>query len=273
MERLQKKAMDIVLADPAVAGLGSSVGGCAFNASVNIGRLFISLKSQAERHNIAVQAVVARLRARLTNIPGMRVFMVPAQDLRVGGRQSQSQYQFTLWSSDIDQLQLWVPRVLERVQQAPGVIDVTTDREQGGLQTNVIIDRNAATRLGVRIQDIDNALNDAFSQRQISTIYSQRNQYRVVLEVSGKYQRDPTDLSQVYVPGSGSSQVPLSAVARVERWHRAVGGQPSGPVSGDDHHLQCRARHAAGGRNCGGQASRRRHAHSRYRCTPISPAT
>ena len=217
MEQLQKKAMDIVLADPAVAGLGSSVGGGAFNASVNIGRLFISLKPQAERRNIPAQAVVARLRTKLTNIPGMRVFMVPAQDLRVGGRQSQSQYQFTLWSSDIDQLQLWVPRALERVQQVPGIIDVTTDRELGGLQTNIIINRNAATRLGVRIQDIDNALNDAFSQRQISTIYSQRNQYRVVLEVSGKYQRDPTDLSQVYVPGSGNSQVPLSALARVER--------------------------------------------------------
>ncbi len=217
MEQLQKKAMDIVLADPAVAGLGSSVGGGAFNASVNIGRLFISLKPQAERRNIPAQAVVARLRTKLTNIPGMRVFMVPAQDLRVGGRQSQSQYQFTLWSSDIDQLQLWVPRALERVQQVPGIIDVTTDRELGGLQTNIIINRNAATRLGVRIQDIDNALNNAFSQRQISTIYSQRNQYRVVLEVSGKYQRDPTDLSQVYVPGSGNSQVPLSALARVER--------------------------------------------------------
>ena len=99
----------------------------------------------------------------------------------------------------------------------PGVVDVTTDREQGGLQANVTIDRQAAARLGVRIQDIDNALNDAFSQRQISTIYTQRNQYRVILEVDRKYQRDPNDLTQVYVPGSGRSQVPLSAVARVER--------------------------------------------------------
>jgi hydrophobe/amphiphile efflux-1 (HAE1) family protein len=217
MEQIQQKAMDVVQADPAVAGLGSSVGASGFNASVNRGRLFISLKPLAERNNVSTQAVVARLRAKLNQIPGIRVFMVPAQDLRVGGRQSDSQYQFTLWSSDIDQLQLWVPRVVDRVKQLPQATDVTTDREQGGLQANVSIDRKAAARLGVRIQDIDNALNDAFSQRQISTIYTARNQYRVILEVDRKYQRDPTDLTQVYVAGNGSAKVPLSAVAHVER--------------------------------------------------------
>jgi multidrug efflux pump len=217
MEALQLKAMDIVLADPAVAGLGSSVGASPFNASVNRGRLFISLKPLAERNGETTQRVVARLRGRLTQIPGLRVFMVPAQDLRVGGRQSDSQYQFTLWSSDIDQLQQWVPRVVERVKQLPQAIDVTTDREQGGLQANISIDRKAAARLGVRIQDIDNALNDAFSQRQISTIYTPRNQYRVILEVDDKYKRDPNDLAHVYVPGSGRSQVTLSSVAHVER--------------------------------------------------------
>ena len=217
MEKLQQKAMDIVLADPAVSGLGSNVGGGLFGASVNRGRLFVSLKPLEERNNVPTQAVIARLRAKLTGIPGVRVFLVPAQDLRVGGRQSDSQYQFTLWSPDIELLQTWVPKVLDRVKQVPGIIDVTTDREQGGLQANVVIDRNMAARLGVRIQDIDNALNDAFSQRQISTIYSQRNQYRVVFEVDSKYQRDPTDLSHIYVPGNGSAQVPLSAVARFNR--------------------------------------------------------
>ena len=217
MAALQQQAMDVVLADPAVAGMGSSVGASGFNASVNRGRLFISLKPLAERGGVSTQAVVARIRSRLNQIPGIRVFMVPAQDLRVGGRQSDSQYQFTLWSSDIDQLQAWVPRVIDRVKQLPAVTDVTTDREQGGLQANISIDRKAAARLGVRIQDIDNALNDAFSQRQISTIYTQRNQYRVILEVDKKFQRDPTDLTQVYVPGNGRSQVPLSTVAHVER--------------------------------------------------------
>jgi multidrug efflux pump len=179
--------------------------------------LFISLKPLGERNNVTTQQVVNRLRGRLSNIPGIRVFMFPAQDLRAGGRQSDSQYQFTLWSADIDALQAWVPRVLDRVKQVPGIVDINTDREQGGLQATVSIDRQAAARLGVRIQDIDNALNDAFSQRQVSTIYGPRNQYRVILEVDRPFSRDPNDLSQVYVPGNGNAQVPLSAVAKVER--------------------------------------------------------
>jgi multidrug efflux pump len=217
MEQLQLKAMDVVLADPAVAGLGSSVGASGFNASVNRGRLFISLKPLNERGNVSTQQVVNRMRNKLNQIPGIRVFMVPAQDLRVGGRQSDSQYQFTMWSADIDELQKWVPRVVDRVKQLPGIVDVTTDREQGGLQANVTIDRAAASRFGVRVQDIDNALNNAFSQRQISTIYGPRNQYRVILEVGRTYQRDPTDLSRVYVPGNNDAQVPLSAVTTVDR--------------------------------------------------------
>jgi multidrug efflux pump len=217
MLQLQQKAMDVVLTDPAVAGLGSSVGASGFNASVNRGRMFISLKPLAERQNVSTQVVVARLRTKLNQIPGIRVFMVPAQDLRVGGRQSDSQYQFTLWSADIDALQSWVPKVMDQVKQVAGVTDVTTDREQGGLQANISIDRQAAARLGVRIQDIDNALNDAFSQRQISTIYRLRNQYRVILEVDRKYQRDPGDLTHVYVTGKDNAQVPLSEVAHVER--------------------------------------------------------
>jgi hydrophobe/amphiphile efflux-1 (HAE1) family protein len=217
MQQLQLRAMDVVLADPAVAGLGSSVGASGFNASVNNGRLFISLKPLDQRGNVSTQRVVARLRDRLSALPGMRVFMVPAQDLRVGGRQSNSQYQFTLWSPDLEELQKIVPQVQDRVKQVPGVTDLTTDREQGGLQANVIIDRSAAARLGVAVQDIDNALNDAFSQRQISTIYTQRNQYRVILEVDGKYTRDPSDLSHIYVAGASNTQVPLSEVARVER--------------------------------------------------------
>jgi hydrophobe/amphiphile efflux-1 (HAE1) family protein len=217
MEALQQKAMDIVLKDPAVSGLGSSVGASGFNASVNNGRLFISLKPLDQRGNVTTQAVVGRLRGKLNRIPGIRVFMVPAQDLRVGGRQSNSQYQFTLWSPDIEALQKIVPQVEDRVKQVPGVTDLTTDREQGGLQANIVIDRSAASRLGVQVQDIDNALNDAFSQRQVSTIYTQRNQYRVILEAGRAYTRDPSDLTKIYVAGAGNTQVPLSEVARVER--------------------------------------------------------
>jgi multidrug efflux pump len=147
----------------------------------------------------------------------MRVFMSPAQDIRAGGRQSNSSYQFTLWDPDLGELLKLVPQVSTKLQKLPELVDVNTDREQNGLQANVVIDRTAAARLGVRIQDIDNALNNAFSQRQISTIYSERNQYRVILEVDPLFSRDPSDLTQVYVAGNGSTQVPLSSVARIEK--------------------------------------------------------
>jgi multidrug efflux pump len=217
MEKLQLKAMDVVLADPAVAGLGSSVGASGFNASVNRGRLFISLKPIEQRGGLPVDKVVARLRAKLQKIPGISTFLVPTQDIRAGGRSSQSTYQFTLWSQDIGALNTWLPKVEDRIRQIPGVVDVNTDRDQGGLQANVVIDRAMASRLGVRIQDIDNALNDNFSQRQVSTIYRSRNQYRVILEADPQYLRDPNNLKQIYVNGSGNTQVPLSAVARIER--------------------------------------------------------
>jgi multidrug efflux pump len=139
------------------------------------------------------------------------------QDVRVGGRQTDSTYQFTLWDSDYNELVRWAPRVLETVQRVPGLVDVTNDREQGGLQVNVIIDRVAASRLGVRVQDVANALNNAYAQRQVSTVYTQRNQYRVILEIDPQYQRDPVDLDRVYVSGAGNTQVPLAAVTKITR--------------------------------------------------------
>ena len=217
MVDLQKRALDIVLADPAVGGVGSSVGGTGWNASVNQGRMFVSLKPVGERGGISSQGVIDRLRPKLTSIAGIEVYMFPAQDVRLGGRQGRSQYQFTLWSSDLDELLKWVPRAVERVKTVAGVVDVSTDREQGGFQLNISIDRPAAARLGVRIQAIDAALADAFSQRQVSTIYTQRNQYRVILEIDPQYQRDPNDLARIYVSGTGGAQVPLSNVARFER--------------------------------------------------------
>jgi len=217
MVALQQQAVELVLADPAVAAVGSSVGASGWNASVNRGRIFLSLKPLAERGGVTTAQVVQRMRRRLNSIPGLSVFLVPARDIRIGGRHSDSTYQFTLFSTDFGELQKWVPRVAERVKQIPGIVDVSTDREQGGLQANIAVDRVAAARLGVRVQDINAALNNSFSQRQISTVYGSRNQYRVVLEVDPRFQRDPSDLSQVYVRGAGGKQVPLSSVARVER--------------------------------------------------------
>ncbi len=217
MKELQQRATRIVLSDPAVAYVGSSVGASGWNASVNNGRLFISLKPPSQRPGVSSQMVINRLRPKLLDVGGMRVFMFPAQDVRGGGRQSSSSYQYTLWSPNLDELLANVPRVVTKVQSLPELTDVTTDREQNGLQVNVIIDRQAASRYGVRIQDIDNALNNAFAQRQISTIYSARNQYRVVLEVDPQFQRDPSDLTRLYVAGANNTQVPLSGVAKIER--------------------------------------------------------
>ena len=217
MYELQQKTEAIVRADPAVASVGSSIGTSPWSASVNRGSMFISLKPLSERGGTPTQAVIARLRQRTADIPGLRVFFFGMQDVRVGGRQSDATYQFTLWDSDYNELVTWAPRVLETIQRVPGLVDVSNDREQGGLQVNVSIDRISAARLGVRVQDIANALNNAYAQRQVSTIYTQRNQYRVILEIDPQYQRDPGNLDRVYVSGANNTQVPLAAVTKVTR--------------------------------------------------------
>ncbi len=224
MLALQLKVDAIVQADPAVDGVGSSVGGAGWSGTVNNGRLSISLKPRAERGGVSTNDVVDRIRASLEDIPGVRVYVWASQQLpSAGGRQSRSQYQFTLMSADAAELNLWVPRVQERLRRIPGMIDVTSDRGMNALQANVIIDRTAASRLGVQVQDIDNALNNAFSQRQISTVFTQRNQYRVILEIDPLFQRDPSDLDRVYIAGgtaqglTGATPVPLSAVAKLTK--------------------------------------------------------
>ena len=214
MAKLQQGITDEVLKDPAVAGVGSFIGGGGAG-SVNQGTLFIGLKPEEER--VPVDRVIARLRKKLAPSPGIALFMIPIQDLRAGGRSGKGQYQFTLWDTDLDELQTWQTKILDRLRKLPGLVDVSTDREQGGLEARVVIDRPAASRLGVSIQSIDDALNDAFGERQISTIYSQRNQYRVVMEVAQKDQLDPSDLGRIYVPGTGGAQVPLAAFTRIER--------------------------------------------------------
>jgi multidrug efflux pump len=217
MVKLQRRALDIVLADPAVAGVGSSVGASGFNPSPNQGRMFISLKPLSDRGGLTTQRVIDRLRRELARIEGFGVFLTAAQDIRVGARQGRAQYQITFWSPELDTLNAWVPTIQEGLTRVAGLVDVNTDREQGGLQASITIDRQTASRLGVSIQNIDSALNNAFAQRQISTIFTQRNQYRVVLEVDPRYQRDPTDLSRVFVPGQGTAQVPLSALVKLEK--------------------------------------------------------
>ena len=215
----QQQLADIVMDDPAVAGVGSILGGGGGpgGGGANRGVMFITLKPIAERGGLTTQLVIDRLRKNLGVVPGIRLFMFAAQDIRTGGRQSDSDYQYTLTSTDLDLLQKWAPLVAKRMETVEGIADVSSDRDPGGLQLTLLIDRKAASSLGVRVQDIDNALNNAFSQRQISTIYTQRNQYMVVLEIDPKFQSDPSDLDRIFVAGANDTQVPLSAVVHYRR--------------------------------------------------------
>jgi multidrug efflux pump len=216
---LQQRIADIVMADPAVAGVGSILGGSGGpgGGGANRGTMFISLKPPAERGGLTTEQAIDRLRRNLGAVPGIRLFMFAAQDLRAGGRQSDSNYQYTLASADLDLLQKWAPLVAKRMETVEGITDVSSDRDPGGLQLTLLIDRKVASSLGVQIQDIDNALNNAFSQRQISTIYTQRNQYMVVLEIDARFQNDPSDLARIYVAGANGTQVPLSALVHYRR--------------------------------------------------------
>jgi multidrug efflux pump len=208
---LQQHMADIVMADPAVASIGSILGGGA-----NRGTMYIALKPPAER-GMTTQQVIDRLRKSLGSVAGIRLFMYAAQDIRAGGRQSDSNYQYTLSSTDLDMLQHWAPLVAKRMETVQGIEDVSSDRDPGGLQLKLSIDRRTASSLGVKVQDIDNALNNAFSQRQISIVYTQRNQYMVVLETDPKFQDDPSDLDRIFVAGANDTQVPLSALVHSKR--------------------------------------------------------
>lgn len=213
---LQQQLADIVMADPAVAGVGSILGGGGPGGS-NRGTMFINLKPSAERGGLATILVLDRLRKNLGMVPGIKLFMFAAQDVRAGGRQSDSDYQYTLSSADLDLLQKWAPIVGKRMETVEGITDISSDRDPGGLQLILSIDRQKASALGIRVQDIDNALNNAFSQRQISIIYTQRNQYMVVLEIDPKFQNDPSNLEHIFVASTNGAQVPLSTVVHYHR--------------------------------------------------------
>ena len=216
MERLQRLASETLLADPDVVNVGSFIGAKSLTASMNQGRLFVALKPANERR-ASSKEVIARLRSQFAKIPGLSVYMVPSQDLRAGGRLSKAQYQFTLSSPSLEILEAWRDKVLARLKQAPELVDVTTDQERGGLRAKIVIDRNAASRMNVQIAAIDAALNSAFGQRQDAIIYTQRNQYRVIYETPPERQRDIRDLAGIYVSSTTGEQIPLTALAHIER--------------------------------------------------------
>ena len=216
MAELQQKAENIVMADPAVAAVGSTIGGSVWSGAVNNGRMWIALKPPDARKATS-QQVIERLRKALSLVPGVSVWMVAVQDLRMGGRSSRSPLQFTLWSQDTEALNRFTPIVEAKLKTVAGLVDVNSDAQPGGLQANVTIDRATAARLGVSVADVSASLNNAFAQRQISTIYTPRNQYRVVLEAKGAFRNDPGDLDRLHVTGAGGRQIPLSAIAHIER--------------------------------------------------------
>ena len=252
------------MADPAVAGIGSSLGGSGGpgGGGSNRGTMFISLKPPEERAGMSTAQVIDRLRRNLYRVAGIRLFMFAAQDIRTGGRQSDSDYQYTLSSTDLDLLQKWAPLVAKRMETVEGITDMSSDRDPGGLQLSLVIDRKTASSLGVRVQDIDNALNNAFAQRQISIVYTQRNQYMVVLEIDPKFQADPVQ------PGTHlrrrRQRRPGAAIGRGALRARPVAarGISLAIVPLDDGLVQPAARRAAGDRDLEHPARGRGTAHA-----------
>jgi multidrug efflux pump len=210
-QAMQKKLadfIDIVRQDPAVENVIGFTGG----GQRNTGQMFISLKPLSER-KLSIDLVMARLRGKLAKEPGANLYLQAVQDIRIGGRQSNALYQYTLQADDLNELRTWEPRIRRALSDLPELVDVNTDQQDKGLQTSLVIDRDTASRLGVTPNLIDATLNDLFGQRQVSTIYNPLNQYRVIMEAAPDYWQSPEALKDVFVSNTSGAQVPLSAFA------------------------------------------------------------
>ena len=214
MAERQQALARVVLQDPAVVSLSSYIGVDSQNATPNTGRMLIRLKPLAERPDRAPE-IIRRLQSQLETVPGARLYLQPVQDLTIEDRISRTQYQFTLEAADTKQLDVWVPRMVDRMKALPELTDVASDYLNDGLQAFVEINRDTAGRLGVTPAAIDTALYNAFGQRLISTIFTQANQYRVVLEVAPEYRRGPESIENVFVTTSSGAQVPLTTMATI----------------------------------------------------------
>ncbi len=218
MAQRQQALAKVVLEDPAVASLTSFIGVDGANATLNSGRMLINLKPRSARSGSATD-VIRRLQGKLAQVEGIALYMQPVQDLSIEARVSRTQYQFTVEDVDAAELATWVHRLVDRLKTVPQLADVASDLSDGGLQAYVEFDRATASRLGITPAAIDSALYSAFGQRLVSTIFTQSNQYRVVLEVKPEFQRGPAALDDLYVtstvPGQPSQQVPLSSIAHV----------------------------------------------------------
>ncbi|MBS1853438.1 MAG: efflux RND transporter permease subunit, partial [Acidobacteria bacterium] len=211
----QTKLASLILKDKDVASLSSFIGIDGTNTTPNSGRIQINLKPRDERAASASE-IIRRLQPELDKIDGITLFMQPVQDLTVEDRISRTQFQYSLEDADAQELAVWTPRLLEKLRAAPELRDVATDQQLNGLRVELVIDRDTASRLGILPQAIDNTLYDAFGQRQVSTIFTQLNQYHVVLEVHPDFQQNPDSLRNIYVKSSSGAQVPLSAFSHFQ---------------------------------------------------------
>ncbi|WP_448124958.1 MdtB/MuxB family multidrug efflux RND transporter permease subunit [Pseudomonas veronii] len=216
MSQRQQELAKIILADPAVESLSSYIGVDGDNATLNSGRLLINLKAHGQRTLSAAQ-VITRLQPEIDKLVGIRLYMQPVQDLTIEDRVSRTQYQFSMSSPDAELLALWSEKLVHALSQLPQLTDVASDLQDKGLQVYLVIDRDAASRLGVNVSTITDALYDAFGQRQISTIYTQASQYRVVLQAQSGETLGPDALNQIYVKTTDGGQVRLSSLAHVEQ--------------------------------------------------------
>jgi len=218
MSKKMRAFVDIVLADPAVDTVTAFTGG---GNGTSTARLFAQLKPRAER-KMDADHVIARLRGKTAGIPGASMFLSSVQDVTIGGRFGGAQYQYTLQADNLDDLYHWAPIVMDRMRQIPELRDINSDQQNKGLQTFLAIDRDTAGRLGVSAQDIDNALGDAFGQRQVSNIYQGLNQYHVVMEVAPEFQENPEGLKYIYAASNTGKLVPLSSFAHYEHSNTAL---------------------------------------------------
>ena len=207
--------VDIIKSDPAVASITGFTGGGGHAGTTNTGRMFIALKPLEER-GLSSDEVIARLRPKLAKVPGAPTYLQAIQDLRIGGRASSAQYQYTLQSVDLAELNTWAPKVEAKLRTIQEIVDVNSDQQDRGQQSLVVFDRVTASRLGLSPQLIDDTLYDAFGQRQVSIMYTPLNQYHVVMEVAPQYWQNPSALHDIYVRSPNGAQVPLSAVTRYE---------------------------------------------------------
>ncbi len=215
MAKRQQRLADVILQDPDVESLSSFIGVDGTNTTMNSGRIQINLKPLDQRTDRA-PAIIQRLQKKLEQVVGITLYLQPLQDLTVADSVSRTQYQYSLEDANSQELNLWSKKLVTALRKQPQLRDVASDLQDNGLETDLVVDRDTASRLGVSMSTIDNVLYDAFGQRQVSTMFTQLNQYHVILEVQPNFQHDPSDLSSIYVASSTGTQVPLSTFVHVQ---------------------------------------------------------